>query len=353
MIEGENGLPPAGWYPDPRDPSARRWWDGAAWTSHVAALQPVASAGAEPALTRRQLREQAGPLTQGAADDGLSAVAVLERPAEISSVEYARRAGGYEPRAPEPIAYPLNPSVVVYGSAHTLPVWLIATSPAWYAGLTAIVGGVFQALSPSGQPAIVGFPLLGGFITMLVLLSRADAARLADRGYIPPSPKWGWLPFVYLILRIQRTGAKSVGPLVTYLIAQIVYFGLIVAAVLVILAQVMGGQLPQPVSAGGVPGPDTGAADPYVAILTPDERAYFLTQEGIEAGVSGMLDSVLRVDELHCAEFTELQPGSTSQCLAFSEGARWVVSLELAPDDANFPFEIVDVQQLDDVAVES
>ncbi|MEV3855746.1 DUF2510 domain-containing protein [Streptomyces sp. NPDC050095] len=24
--------PPPGWYPDPRDPSVERWWDGAAWT---------------------------------------------------------------------------------------------------------------------------------------------------------------------------------------------------------------------------------------------------------------------------------------------------------------------------------
>lgn len=26
---------PAGWYQDPRDPSAIRWWDGAAWTAHT------------------------------------------------------------------------------------------------------------------------------------------------------------------------------------------------------------------------------------------------------------------------------------------------------------------------------
>ena len=28
--------PPAGWYPDPGDARALRYWDGAAWTAHVA-----------------------------------------------------------------------------------------------------------------------------------------------------------------------------------------------------------------------------------------------------------------------------------------------------------------------------
>src|SRR5690554_5107130 len=29
------GLPPAGWHPDPHDPSRLRWWDGTEWTAHV------------------------------------------------------------------------------------------------------------------------------------------------------------------------------------------------------------------------------------------------------------------------------------------------------------------------------
>jgi hypothetical protein len=27
--------PPAGWYPDPRDPDLARYWDGKAWTEFV------------------------------------------------------------------------------------------------------------------------------------------------------------------------------------------------------------------------------------------------------------------------------------------------------------------------------
>ena len=39
--------PPAGWHPDPADPtSSLRWWDGAAWTQHT---QGVMSAPSAPA----------------------------------------------------------------------------------------------------------------------------------------------------------------------------------------------------------------------------------------------------------------------------------------------------------------
>jgi hypothetical protein len=32
--------PPAGWYPDPEDGSRSRWWDGRAWTEHLAPAAP-------------------------------------------------------------------------------------------------------------------------------------------------------------------------------------------------------------------------------------------------------------------------------------------------------------------------
>lgn len=45
-------LPAAGWYADPTDPSATRWWDGHTWTAHVApvpVLPAVGSAAVIPA----------------------------------------------------------------------------------------------------------------------------------------------------------------------------------------------------------------------------------------------------------------------------------------------------------------
>lgn len=38
--------PAAGWYPDPGVPGQQRYWDGGAWTDHVAPLQAAAMAGA-------------------------------------------------------------------------------------------------------------------------------------------------------------------------------------------------------------------------------------------------------------------------------------------------------------------
>jgi hypothetical protein len=34
----DQALPPAGWYPDPANPNARRYWDGGTWTEMVQQL---------------------------------------------------------------------------------------------------------------------------------------------------------------------------------------------------------------------------------------------------------------------------------------------------------------------------
>jgi hypothetical protein len=44
-VTAEQAVAPAGWYPDPANPSSRRYWDGSTWTA-----QTTPSAGA-PAVT--------------------------------------------------------------------------------------------------------------------------------------------------------------------------------------------------------------------------------------------------------------------------------------------------------------
>lgn len=41
------GLPPEGWYPNPDNAEQQRWWDGSAWTEHVAVGAPIVP-GYEP-----------------------------------------------------------------------------------------------------------------------------------------------------------------------------------------------------------------------------------------------------------------------------------------------------------------
>lgn len=42
------GWPPEGWYPNPENPEQQRWWDGHAWTEHVAVGAPLAPGYEQP-----------------------------------------------------------------------------------------------------------------------------------------------------------------------------------------------------------------------------------------------------------------------------------------------------------------
>lgn len=348
MSEGVTGLPPAGWYPDPRDPSTRRWWDGAAWSSHVAPLEPVASV--EPALTRRQLREQAGPLTQGDADNGLSAVAVLDRPAEISSHDYALLAGGYTPKPIEPVGFHATEPVWL-GSPQTLPGWFIAFSPLWYAGVGILVGFIGRLLSAGAEPPVLAVPSLITFGLILVALGREDGKRMIDRGYRGVAAGWALLPIVYLIMRTVSTGWRGAGMLITYVVLQLLFVALAVFAVLAIVFATNPSLLnasPPAAPAGSA------ASDVWPVALSPDQRAYLLTPGGMTVGVAHALEGTLVVDGAACTAFGDSMAGSTTQCLIAAPDGQWVAVLSLTPDAPDAAFTVVDLYPVDDNgAVES
>ncbi|MDQ6797059.1 MAG: DUF4328 domain-containing protein [Actinomycetota bacterium] len=50
------GGAPAGWYPDPWQPSQRRWWDGTAWTGYVAPPTAPVAAAVPPHLDDQERR---------------------------------------------------------------------------------------------------------------------------------------------------------------------------------------------------------------------------------------------------------------------------------------------------------
>jgi hypothetical protein len=55
------GLPPEGWYPNPENPEQQRWWDGSAWTEHVAVGAPLAPGAVVPSQGAQAQSDQPSP----------------------------------------------------------------------------------------------------------------------------------------------------------------------------------------------------------------------------------------------------------------------------------------------------
>ncbi|MEO8261141.1 MAG: DUF2510 domain-containing protein [Pseudolysinimonas sp.] len=172
---------PAGWYDDPSDVSAYRWWSGADWTTYtspkpapVVAPQPQTFASAYVPMSRDPAVQHPGEFAQ--------TLATLPVP-----------------------------------SAMTPGVWLLAFLPFMTLGLSGISTMAFLA---SGVPALsfVGVPFGIGLAWLFAVL---DVRALRRRGYVPPSLLWMLLfpPLGYLIARgryIRKQGGKAWPPEVAY-----------------------------------------------------------------------------------------------------------------------------------------
>lgn len=117
MSDPNTPTPAPNWYPDPHDATKLRYWDGAAWTDHVAPAAPTAAVGSTPpaagasaAETQVYAAAPAGPATSATTRRNLLiAGAVVIGVLVVGSIGAAIGAAG---RDPEPVATiaPLTPT---------------------------------------------------------------------------------------------------------------------------------------------------------------------------------------------------------------------------------------------------
>ena len=98
------GTAPAGWYPDTTKPGQQRYWDGNAWTDHVAPLTPTAPAA--PAAPPAAAAPTPTPADAGRGDSCSRDSRVHGRGAGDSRVDAA-----HELAAGEPIRLPTEPDI--------------------------------------------------------------------------------------------------------------------------------------------------------------------------------------------------------------------------------------------------
>jgi hypothetical protein len=227
---------PAGWYGDPAGSGQLRWWDGAAWTAHLA---PIPSP--QPAPTPTPVAHSS---TVAQAPAVIPAVEPIERPYVPFQNSWNTSTGQYGPV--QEIARPMRSS--------TVGVWLLATSYFWIS-VIGFIAGVISALVLGGQSVEINGQLTSSGVILevtvwvvawilMIIAGARDNVRLRQLGYLSStSPAWLLLlpPLVYLIIRTVRVRSESgrgAAPLVFYLVSGAILSVLAVLTVVVGLSLV-------------------------------------------------------------------------------------------------------------------
>lgn len=179
---------PAGWYPDPADAAARRWWDGTQWTAQTAPAPRFGEYAPMPAA----------PVPQAA--NGHAAY-----PATPTYAAY--------PATAAPVGQAATPAVVA-APTNTIWVWLAIASSVLpllsfflidWNGYVSIVtsmarGGFASQDLVSWQLRTIGVSLISWlFLAAFIVFSWLDWRELKRRGIVAPFG-WAWSFFVLISL---------------------------------------------------------------------------------------------------------------------------------------------------------
>jgi hypothetical protein len=216
---------PAGWFTDPGGSGHLRWWDGNAWTAHLApqptpaptpvvpqptVLQPVVL---QPVVQQQQA--QYTPVEQQpvalAADNQPYVPFQGSWNAQSYNTGYAADTGDFARPA----------------QWNTVGSWLLAFSGILLGGalLIALSRGALPT-TPYGLGAILGSLAVPYLITLV--FAEVDRRKLRSLGYVKIPSLWWMLlspPLVYLIVRtvyVWGEVRKGAAPLVTYIVVSVV-----------------------------------------------------------------------------------------------------------------------------------
>jgi len=272
--------PAAGWYHDPADAGAWRWWDGSTWTDHVRPMdEPQVVTGPvqyEPVPTHAPVFEEPIVAPQPVTAPTQVGPTTIPQPGQVASAPTAvPPAGGAVRMTPETpvgdqlywhssaaevievprLSHPVTsshagpggaartPSYVRdwndLGSPHTPGIWLLAF---WPLIGSAVAVGLYIAMNYAGVlgtvPALVG----GGAALLLAWTFAAmDARALGERGYHPPRLAWMLLfpPLAYLISRgkaVRRESKSAWQPELLFIVTLLGVVAMVAAAVLLFAA---------------------------------------------------------------------------------------------------------------------
>ena len=240
---------PAGWYPDPSDAAAQRWWDGVQWTEHVAPAAPAAPV--EQVAPAVPVPPVVAPVVAPpvVAPAYFAPVTPAYAPAYVSAPASVAPYGGVTATARVPEGTPVD----------TIWIWLIVALPVL--GILPLFFWDFQAymeqsmsMSPSTSPMLTALGpytdpwylalTFGGWILygLAVWFAALDSAALARLGY-QRRFHWAWAflsSLVYVIGRsvvVRRQAGRGYLPMAAAIALTVVTtIGLIVWTVVMMVA---------------------------------------------------------------------------------------------------------------------